>query len=63
MWESEFNNTPKYLRDFGPKKGVSFGGALSSTTYAKLVRGTQQTVGLLYLGGDKSEVNFCYIDF
>ena len=34
MWESEFNNTPKYWRDFGPKKDVSIGGALSSTTYA-----------------------------
>ena len=22
LWESEFNNIPKYLRDFGPKKGV-----------------------------------------
>jgi len=35
------------LRNFGPKKGVSFGRALSSATYAKLVRGTQRTIGLL----------------
>ena len=53
VWESEFNNTPKYLRNFGPKKGVSLGGALSSTTYVELVRATQQTVRLLYPGEDK----------
>ena len=63
MWESEFNNTPKYLRDLGPKKGVSFGRVLSSTTYAELVRATQRIVKLLYPGGNKSEVNFCCIDF
>ena len=63
MWESEFNNTPKYLRDFGPNKRVYFGGALNSTTYAELVQGTQQIVGLLYPKGDKSEVNFYYIGF
>ena len=63
MWESEFNNTPKYWRDFGPKKDVSIGGALSSTTYAELVRATERIVGLLYLGGDKSEMNFCCIGF
>ena len=51
MRVSEFNNTLKYLKDLGPKKGISFDGALSSTTYAKLVRVTQRTVGLLYLGG------------
>ena len=63
VWESEFNNTPKYLRDFRSKKGVSFGGVLSSTTYAELVRATQRTIGLLYLGGNKSEVNSCCIGF
>ena len=63
MWESEFNNTPKYLRDFGPKKSVSFGGVLSSTTYAKLVQAAQRIVGMLYHGGNKSEVNFCCIGF
>ena len=51
MRVSEFNNTLKYLKDLGPKKGISLGGALSSTTYAKLVRVTQRTVGLLYPGG------------
>ena len=54
MWESEFNNTPKYLRDLGPKKGVSFGRVLSSTTYVELVQATQRTVGLLYPKEDKS---------
>ena len=44
--------------DFGPKKDVSFGGALSSTTYVELVRATQRTIGLLYPGRDKSNVNF-----
>ena len=28
---------PKYLRDFGSKRGVSFSGVLNSTTYTKLV--------------------------
>ena len=55
MRVSEFNNIPKHLRDFRPKKGVSFGGVLSSTTYAELVRAIQRIVGLLYLGGDKSK--------
>ena len=63
MWESEFNNTSKYLRDFESKKGVSFGGALSLTTYAELVQAIQRTVGLLYQGGDKLEVNSCCICF
>ena len=58
VWESEFNNTPKYWRDFRSKKGVSFGGALSSTTYVELVRAAQRTIGLLYPGRDKSNVNF-----
>ena len=51
------------MRDFDPKKGVYFGAVLSSTTYAALVQATQQTVGLLYPGGDKSKVNFCCIGF
>ena len=55
MRVSKFNNIPKHLRDFGPKKGVSFGGALISTTYAELVRAIQQIVGLLYPGKDKSK--------
>ena len=54
---------PKCLRDFRPKKCVSFGGALSSSTYVELVRVIQRTVGLLYLGRDKLEVNFYCIGF
>jgi len=38
---SEFNNIPKHLKDFQPKKGTSFGGALSSTIYVELVRAIQ----------------------
>ena len=55
MRVSEFNNIPKHLRDFESKKGVSFGGVLSSTTYAELVRVIQRIVGLLYPKGDKSK--------
>ena len=63
MRVSEFNNNSKYLKDFRLNKGVSFGGVLNSITYAELVRATQQTVGLLYLGGNKSKVIFCCISF
>ena len=59
MSVSEFNNIPKHLRGFGSKKGVSFGGVLSLTTNVELVQATEQTLGLLYPGGDKSKVNFC----
>ena len=47
------------MRDSRTKKGVSFGGVLSLTTYVELVQATEQTLGLLYPGGDKSKVNFC----
>ena len=63
MRVNEFNNIPKHLRDFGPKKGVSFGGVLSSTTYTKLVRAIQQIVGLLHPGGDNQKEKFCCIGF
>ena len=63
MRVSEFNNIPTHFRDFGQKKCVSFGGALSSTTYAELVQGIQRTVRLLYPGEDKSKVKFYCISF
>ena len=46
------------MRGFGSKKGVSFGGVLSSTTCAKLVWTIQWIVGLLYPGEDKSKEKF-----
>ena len=58
MRVSEFNNIPKHFRDFGQKKCVSFGGALSSTTYAELVQGIQRTIRLFvsWRGQVKSEI-------
>ena len=38
---SELDNIPKHLKDFGSKKGTSFGGGLSPTIYAELVQAMQ----------------------
>ena len=41
MRASEIDNIPKHLKDFGSKKGTSFGGGLSPTIYAELVQAMQ----------------------
>ena len=63
MRASELDNIPKHLKDFGSKKGTSFGGGLSPTIYAELVQAMQWTVRLLYSGGDRLKEKLCYIGF
>ena len=50
MWESEFNNLSKYLRDFEPKKGVILVEIWAWTLCAEVVLAIQHLLGCCILG-------------
>ena len=50
VWESEFNNISKYLRDFGPKKGVLLVELWAWTFCAEAVLAIQHLLGCCILG-------------
>ena len=50
VWESEFNNIPKYLRNFRPKKGVLLVELWAWTLSAEIVLTIQHLLGCCILG-------------